>query len=113
MPGLEEQPVRGLQGLKEGAYLWGEGAGQDGDLSPSDTHPLPPPISASTQSSPASQATHPTLPPPSTTQVPAVGSKGTGYYGREVGSPGCRCPSCWLSLYLGEEIHLQGENTMS
>lgn len=53
VPGLEEQPVRGLQGLKEGAHLWGEGAGQDRDLSPPDTRPLPPPISASTLSSPA------------------------------------------------------------
>lgn len=79
MPGLDEQPVWGLQGLKEGAHLWGEGAGQDRDLSPADTHPLLPPLCQHTaQPSPASQATDPTLPPPSTMQVPAVGSRALG-----------------------------------
>lgn len=108
MPGLEEQPVRGLQGLKEGAHLWGEGAGQDRDLSPPDTHPLPPPISVSTESSPAPKTTHP-LPPqpsPSTRQVPAVGSRGTMAEGGDHLDAGVLpdgCPFTWARRFICKE----------
>lgn len=37
-PGLEEQPVRGSQGLHQGAHLWGEGAERAWDLC---WHPSP------------------------------------------------------------------------